>query len=493
MSSTPSVRNFAQPAARFPSEVSLLTESGSISPLLFWICGLLLFIPVWLPTYLPTEDGQAHMYWAEVYRALANPDSPYGAFFIRHLSLNAPHHLLHFALQYGLASLMEPHLAQKVVVSVVVLSWVGAIHYLSRAVNGAITLGGFAALLLVLNCWLYNGFFAFLGAIPFVMVALGVLVRLGTRPRESQSIRPYVAIAGLGLAAYYAHFFVGGLFLMLVGAWVVFPWQTLRFRRAYLAASMVPTVSLAAWYLGRGTLGSGGIQWESFVRVVARFFGLAFFRGFAAPTPSFWSALGIFAILLAYLCWKDFRAAPFRELSETRRFIFALSGFLAVAYFFIPLSIGETTPVHGRVNFAMWAWLLPTLAAPVSARSRKMVVAAVGLLLAWQIVSFSNRAIRFSREYAQVLHQAEAIPPGATLQSSLLYGNARYDGSFVRVLADVPEDIAFRRQAVLLSSFFPSTPYYWILPKRETPHPEYRIDLGRGPAGEMKLVTERTP
>ncbi|MEO7986731.1 MAG: hypothetical protein ABI766_09380 [Gemmatimonadales bacterium] len=458
----------------------------------FWICGLLLLVPIWVPTYLPSEDGLGHMYWAEVYRALGNPDSLYGAFFIRHVSLGAPHQLLQFVLQYGLAAVIDAHVAQQVVVSIVVLSWVGAIHYLSRAVNGAITLGGFAALLLVLNCWLYNGFFAFLGAMPFVLVTLGLLYQLGTRPPDDDSIRPYLAIAVFGLAAYYAHFFVGALFLMLVGAWLIYPWRTVRFHRAYLAATMLPTAIQAVWYLGRGTLGSGGMQWESPIRIAARFFGLAFFRGFAAPTPSFWMALSVFAILLACLCWNELRAAPFRDLPEPRRFILAFSGILAVGYFFIPLSIGETTPVHGRVNFAMWAWLLPTLAVPVSARGRKMIVAVVGLLLAWQIVTFTNRSIHFSREYAEVLRQAEAIPAGATLQSSLLYGNARYDGSFVRVLADVPEDIAFRRQAVLLSSFFPSTPYYWVLPKPGVaPHPEYRLDLQRGAAGEMKLVIDR--
>jgi hypothetical protein len=257
---------------------------------------------------------------------------------------------------------------------------------------------------------------------------------------------------------------------------------------------MLPTGALAAWYLGCGTLGAGGMRWEPLIRVVARFFGLAFFRGLAAPTLPFWTALAAFGSVVAFLLWKGVRADPFRKIPSTRRFVFLLAAFLAIASFFAPAAVGEVWPFHARLHFAALAWLLPSLPSPVSPRARTVVLAAVSLLLGWQVATFSGREMRFSHDYAEVLRQAEVIPAGAIVVSSLRYGNARYEGSFVRVLASVPEDIALRRRAVLLSSFFPALPFYWVRPRPGvTPRPEFRIDLERGPRRGLTLLIYRSP
>jgi hypothetical protein len=471
----------------------LTSGARPVSPYLYWAWGFLLLLPVWLPTYLVTEDGLAHLYWIEVYRALGRPDNSWSHFFVRHLVWDKPHHLLHFGLQYALATILEPHLAQKVVVSLIILSWVGAIHFLARAMFRELTLGAFAALLLIHSSWLYNGFFAFMGAMPLVLVTLGLLARLSNDPTPADSRGSYVAIGILGVVAYYAHFFVGALFLMLGIAWLIFPWHPLRFSRVYLASAMLPTGALAAWYLGSGTLGAGGMTWEPFIKVAARFFGLAFFRGLAAPTLPFWTALAAFGSVVAFLLWQGIRADPFRRIPSTRRFVFLLAAFLAIAYFFAPAAVGEAWPFHARLHFAALAWLLPSLPSRMSRRQRNLVLMVVSLLLGWQVVTFSGREMRFSHDYAQVLRQADAIPAGAIVVSSP-YGASRYEGSFLGVLATVPEDIALRRRAVLLNSFFPAHPFYWVLPRPGfTPPPEFRIDLQQDPHGGLQLLIYRRP
>ncbi len=300
-------------------------EAQRIPAALYWAWSVLLLLPVWLPAYLPTEDGLAHLYWVEVYRDLGNPGSPLAQFYLRHIVWDAPHHLLHFGLQYALAAVLEPHLAQKLVVSTVILSWCGAIWFLSRTMTGGLSLGALTALLLIHSSWLYNGFFAFMGAIPIVLVILGILVRLTDGSIRGDRPGPYLLIGLLGLLAHYAHFFVGALFLMLGFLWLVFPWRPIRFRRANLALAILPTAALATWYLARGSLGAGGMRWESPIRVMARFFGLAFFRGFAAATPSFWVALAGFCVVVAFLCWRGVRDQPFHALHQTRQFVLLLA------------------------------------------------------------------------------------------------------------------------------------------------------------------------
>ncbi|MBA3316571.1 MAG: hypothetical protein H0T50_00570 [Gemmatimonadales bacterium] len=468
-------------------------EARPVSPALYWAWSILLLLPVWLPAYLPTEDGLAHLYWVEVYRDLGNPGSPLGQFYLRHLEWDAPHHLLHFGLQYGLAAWLEPHLAQKLVVSSVILSWSGAIWFLSRTMTRGLSLGAFAALLLIHSSWLYNGFFAFMGAIPIVLVAFGVLARFTDGRTRVDRPGPYILIALLGLLAHYAHAFVSALFLMLGFLWLIFPWRPVRFRRAHLALALLPTVVLVAWYLARGTLGSGGARWESLVRVLARFFGFAFFRGFAASTPSFWVALAAFGAVVALLCWRGVRGQSFRTMPQNYQFVLLLAGLLGIAYFGAPAALGEAWPFHARLHFAALAWLLPSLQSRVSPRERLAVLTIVSLLLGWQVTTFSARGMRFSHDYEAVLRQAEAIPPGATVVSSLPYESARYEGSFVRVLAAVPEDIAQRRNAVLLNSFFPAHPYYWVLPRSaKTRTPDFDIDLGFDERGRVDSLI-RTP
>ena len=409
-------------------------------------------------------------------------------------SWDAPHHLLHFGLQYALAAVLEPHLAQKLVVSTVILSWCGAIWFLSRTMTGGLSLGALTALLLIHSSWLYNGFFAFMGAIPIVLVILGILVRLTDGSIRGDRPGPYLLIGLLGLLAHYAHFFVGALFLMLGFLWLVFPWRPIRFRRANLALAILPTAALATWYLARGSLGAGGMRWESPIRVMARFFGLAFFRGFAAATPSFWVALAGFCVVVAFLCWRGVRDQPFHALHQTRQFVLLLAALLGVAYFFAPAAVGEAWPFHARLQYAGLAWLLPSLAPRVSHRERLAVLTVVCLLLGWQVTTFSARGIRFSNEYEAVLRQTEAIPAGATLVSSLPYESAQFEGSFVHVLAALPEDIAERRKAVLLNSFFPAHPYYWVLPRPERfQAPDFHIDFGLDPRGRLDLRIRRGP
>jgi hypothetical protein len=473
--------------------VSETRPPNSLSPMWFWTWGILLLLPVWLPRYWPTEDGLAHLYWIEVFRSLGSADSPFAPFFVRNLTWDRPYQMLQLCLQYGLGSFLEPHLAQKIVVSLAILSWIGAIHFVSRTMCRHITLGAFAALLLIHSSWLYNGFFAFMGAMPLVLVTLGLLARLNT-PSSQNKFRLYCIIGIEVLIAYYAHFFVGALILMLGAAWLLFPWHPRYFRRAYLAVALLPTALLAVWYLTRGTLGGGGMIWESPVRVIARFVGLAFFRGFASPTPSFWLALVPFAGLLAFLTVSAIRTESFSQMPQTRRFVFILSGFLLATYFIAPAAVGEASPFHARLHYGALALLLPILPARLSGRVARLVTAVISALLTWQVVTFSARGLRLSQNYATLLEQADVLPSGALITSSLLYGNARYEGSFIHVLATVPEDIAFRRQAVLLNSFFTDRPYYWVRPRPgPVPHPAFRIDLERDRQRALVLLIEKAP
>ena len=183
-----------------------------------------------------------------------------------------------------------------------------------------------------------------------------------------------------------------------------------------------------------------------------------------------------------------------RDMPQTHRAILFLTVLFCGTYFIAPAKLGGAWPFHARLHFAALAWLLPCLPFQGSRRTRSLLITAVMLLLGWQVIAFSARSVRFSREYATVLEQAGAIEAGTKIASALPYGNARYQGSFVRVVASVPEDIALRRGAIFLNSFFPKHAYYWVVPRHGVkPEPELRIDLKADGGEHLALILHRRP
>lgn len=447
-----------------------------VSALLYWSCALLLTIPVLAPRYFPTEDGLAHLYWVEIYRRLADPAGAAAQIFSRNISWAAPHQLLYFGLQYGLGSLIDPHVAQQLIVAFTILTWAGAIWFLSRSVAREITAGAFAALLLIHSSWLYNGFFAFIGALPLVLIELGLLARLADGREGADRPTTYLALALLGVLTHFAHFFVGALYLLLGGWWLAFHWRRPPFRRAWLGASLAPLGGLIILYFAQGTLGTGGPKWEPLTRAAARFFGLAFFRGYAAPTPAYFVALAAFAALIVWLCWSSIRMQRWSEMPPSRRAVVALAAVLGAIYFVSPQAMGEAYPLNGRLQYATLAWLLPCLPFPAASRSRTLGLVAVVLLLGWQVLDYGGRALRASRHYERIVRQGEVIDRGAVITSSVVYDSARFEGSFVRVLASVPEDIAERRHGLLVNNYFTATPFYWVR-QRHSADARYVLDL----------------
>ncbi len=482
----------APPCPMYEDRLMQKVNEWQVLTYIYWFFGIALLIPIWMGSHFPTEDGLAHMYWMNVYRELAVTSSFWEAFYLRNVHLSTPHHLLYFALEYAVSGVFEPHLAQKIISSLLILAWVATVHFVSISICGELTLGALASLLLIHSAWLYGGFFGFLIGILILLISLALLARIFAPSRTASPTRLFVILSVMGIVAYYSHLVCAGLFLILVFLAILFYSRRFPSRVLLLAVATLPTCLLIISYLLYGTFGAGSIRWETIQRSVARFVGLAFFRGFATPNLPFWFALALLGVVLTSLCFSAVRAFIRGELPDTRRFVLYVSAFLAVVYFVSPEYVGEAGNFNGRLQFAMWAWLLPTLPYRMSNRARAAVLIGVSLLLCWQVADYSLRVRRFNRTYAAVLERAESIPPGATLKSVLRYENAHFEGSFIRVLAHSPEDIAYHRRCVLLSAFHSSLPFYWVRNRPDVRDaPDYVLDLDQLPESRLLLVISR--
>jgi hypothetical protein len=454
---------------------------------LFWAFGIALLIPVWIGAHFPTEDGFAHLAWTEVYRSLAAPDSPWTPFYTRSAQWNTPN-LSYFLLQYTLGAVIEPHVAQRLIITALILSWVGAIHALSVQLTRTISLGAFASLLLIHNSWLYGGYLSFLLSVPPLILALALVVQL-VRATDSPKLSLYIVVGTLGIMAYYCHLVASGTFLLLLALACLTLVRGQPRRAAGLALAGLPSVLLVLSYLAADSLGAGGVRWEPPVKTIARFVGLAFFRGFAAPAPGFWLALGLFGAAIAAICLDVARAFAQRRVPAVGRFVLVLAAAFAVLYVVSPEGVGDGYNLKGRFQLILWAWLLPSLPYALSRRSRVVIAAGVTLLLAWQIADFSSSVRRFNTEYDALVAQARTIPAGSTIAWELDYDHAGFERSFIRVLAHAPEDLAYHCGCILIAGYHPSTPFYWVSTRSsDTQQAQYRLQIRQLPGSPVTLT-----
>lgn len=421
----------------------------------------------------------AHLYWTEVYRALGTPGNAWALFYERGAEWNTPN-LAHFAVQYLLASAFEPHVAQRLGISLLIVAWIAAVQFLSRQLRGELTLGAFASLLLIHSSWLYGGYLPFLTGVPILLLTFALLVGLvQSHDQSGTSPLTYVAISLLGIGTYYTHFVAATVFLATLCLAIAFSRRRRPVALALVLAA-IPTGLLVLSYLFASRFGDGGVRWEPLSKSLARFVGLAFFRGFAVNGPAFWLALAVLGVLFALLVARAARVG---------RFLLATTIILVVLYWVAPDAVGKGYNLKGRYQLVMWAFLLPSLPYGMGRNTRSVVLAGVALLLSWQIVEFSLRARRFNERYENVLEQAKQLPPGSTLSAAVDYDTAGFEDSFIRVLAHAPEDVAYHSGGVLLRGYHPSTEFYWVRVRGEPPQDAaYHIAVAHGPDEALSLV-----
>jgi hypothetical protein len=470
----------------------MLADDGRLNPWLYWAFGLSLILPVWAGQHFPSEDGMAHLYWVDVFRQLGHGGSAWEPFYERNAQWNTPN-LAYFAIHYALAGIFEAHLALQIFLTLLILSWIASGHYLSTRVSGHLGLGAMASLLLIHSSWLYGGFFSLLVGVPILLVSLGLLASIFGEQKSSVGVSPFIVLASLGVVSYYSHFVSACLFLLLVFAFIVFFARRDPRTTASVTLALVPTGLLCLSYLLGKSSGLCGPRWEPVSESVAKFVGQAYFRGLGAPTPWFWLALGVFVVILLVLCTSVLNGARSAGVPLQRQVIIALALLLVALYFLAPDRVGQGGNLKARMQFAMWAWLLPALPFSLSAKAQRIMLAAVCLVLTWQVADFTARARRFNVAYDGVLAAAEQLPQGTTLRSVLKYDDAGYERSFVRVLAHFTEDIGYHRRSVVVAGYHPARAFYWVRPRpMGDTVPEYRLTIVPTEASRLALLINGT-
>ncbi len=444
--------------------------------MLYWALSAMLLLPVWVGARFPTEDGPAHVYYTDVYRDLADPSSRFHAYYERSVNWNTPN-LSYFWLQYVLAGRVESRTAQRVAVSIILLSSAAVIYLLSLTIAGGITLGALAALLLLHNWFLYSGYFSFLISVPLLLLTTALLA--GPLAEETLARRPpavpLTALTVLGVATFYSHLVGAGIFLGLIGLRVVTGRLPLRLRML-VALAGVPTLCLIVSYMMGPSTGEGGMRWLTPTQSASSLAGMWFWHGFAVPGLEYRLRRTLFMVLIALIALITLRALRDGRIAPPMRFVLLVAVSLFVLRLVSPDFIGQGGIMVGRIDLVAWSVLLPGLGYPTPDRWRTPLTALAALLLAWQVTEAALRIQRFNHRYRVVLAQAARVPAGSIIRLYPRYGDTtgRFENSYVKVLTETIHDVAQECGCVVVDAHHPNVPYYWV---KQRPRADSVVDF----------------
>lgn len=237
--SIPLSKSAPPPDARTGLSVSPRNET-----VLYTLLVLLYLVPVWAFTYFPTQDGPAHLANALILKHYRDPETSYSRFLETHAE-PVPNWTCH-ALLVALLHVFPPLVAEKVLVSLYILSFAWAFRYFLGAFGpGAQFLAPAGLIFLFARC-LLMGFYNYCLSMTLYWSVLGFLVRR----RQGLSDTNMATLCMAFLLTYFTHL-VGYLLMAFSGAFILlfFPRRLPNLLRWGLA--LFPSLWLASGYFTR--------------------------------------------------------------------------------------------------------------------------------------------------------------------------------------------------------------------------------------------------
>ncbi len=188
----------------------------------FWALALAHLVPIWAFRYVPTQDGPAHVFNAQVLREYGQSAAGYEQYF--ELRPDPLPNLTSHLLLAGLLYVFPPLVAEKLLVSLYVLGFAGAFRWFLGAFGSACRPLASLGLLFVYNRCFWLGFYNWCLGLALVWAILAYCLRR----RDSLRLPQMAVLMVLFTAAYFTHL------LCFLLAWTCAMVATARRPRALL-------------------------------------------------------------------------------------------------------------------------------------------------------------------------------------------------------------------------------------------------------------------
>lgn len=374
---------------------------------LFFTLALLYLVPFWSVRYLPTVDGPCHTYNAWILRQYDNVrEFPR---FREYYEVNTgpyPNWIGHGVM--ALLMLAAPPLvAEKVLVSLYVLTFLGGMWYLAGAVRAGSRWPAFLAFPFVFNNPFQFGFYNFSLSLALFPWVLGFWWRWRDRPGDLRYV------AGINLLLWLCYFSHILSFILSLVAVAVLWLATLRRDNWRSRAGHIPALApqgfLPIWYFlmeGGDTLSS----WWPFSRQLSYFLRLESLHTFGAAQQ--WLAAAVVLTILVLLLLTLRRERFPRPWREEHAFLVLAAVFTGI-YFVSPEGMSGGTMLKNRLCLYPWLILIPWLAPGLGPRARRIAAAAMAVAALLNLGYVVEWYRLLNRDMAGYLAGLDGVRPGS--------------------------------------------------------------------------------
>ncbi len=218
---------------------------------LFWTLTLAHLLPVWAFRYFPTQDGPVHMSSAVILRDYGSPGTHYHEVFDLRLE-PFPNWTSHLLLA-GLMFVVPPLVAEKILVSTIIIGLAGALRYFCGTWGERTRPLALVGLLFVFNRCLWLGFYNFCLSLPLGIFILAYWLRR----RDNTGLPTAAMLTWLLALSFFTH--LVGFFATLLGlGWLTITSPKHRWRNVgWVTLACLPALLFTADYFDRtGFFGS---------------------------------------------------------------------------------------------------------------------------------------------------------------------------------------------------------------------------------------------
>lgn len=342
---------------------------------LFLVVALLHLLPVWRVEYLPTVDGASHVYNATVLRELAAGTPAFQRVYAADLR-PYPNWLGHAFLWLALG-VVPPVVAEKLLVSMIILLFLGGCWRLAGVVNLGSRVYALLAMPLAFHVLLQMGFYNYSLGVAIALFAIAS----AWDARGKSGWRPVAVTAFWLVLCYFAHALPAAVALLFaIVIWAVSvairAWKS-EWRQGL---AFVPAIALLLWFVlqpkppGGHWTWAGAVMWEPLLRV-------AVLLTFSLRQLTFGTAIAIaFGALIAATLALENIDWNRRRLIVRERDAFLLLTILAVVLFLAaPLSVEEGLLLKARLLLFPYLLCLPWFSPRMPRVLLAVVFAAVAL------------------------------------------------------------------------------------------------------------------
>jgi hypothetical protein len=149
--------------------------AGHAEAVAFWVMVFAYLAPIWAFRYVPTQDGPAHVFNAQILREYGQSAAGYEQFF--ELRQDPLPNLTSHVLLAALLSALPPLLSEKVLVSLYVVGFAAALRYFLGAFGAACRPVSWLGLLFVYHRFFWLGFYNYCLGVALLWAILGYCVR----------------------------------------------------------------------------------------------------------------------------------------------------------------------------------------------------------------------------------------------------------------------------------------------------------------------------